>query len=573
MQTLLVGLDAACLPVLDPLFEDDEVPHLQALFEDGVSGVLESQIPPWTASAWPSLYTGMNPGKHGVFDFLRFEGYDWDIVNATDVRQRTLWEYADGAGLTSVVVNAPVTSPPPEIDGAVIPGYLAAESPPCHPEGVLAEVRNAVGEYRVYAERETDARASGEQFADYLELCRMRGAAFRYLSERFDPEFGFVQFQKTDAVFHDYPGDDEKVRAVYRAVDEQVGAILEECDPDTVVVASDHGIGEYDGYECHVNEHLRDAGLVEATTEGRGVPSWFKIKDEELTSDADAPDDHPLLERLARAGARVGLTHQRGKAILERLGLADLVGRHVPVGAVFAASDAVDFAASTAYLRSPSELGVRLNVAGRDPDGVVDPDDYERARKDVIDLLDAIETPDGDPVFESVVPRETHIHGPYADEAVDVLAVPHDFEHSLSALLGERFSDPEPWNHKLAGVVAIAGDATDADAAGAVDARGADAVDAGGADAVDADATGAVDADSAEGVDVADEIADAHLFDVAPTVLATLDVAPAKAMDGDPLDAVGAPPAEEYAAYEPTSQTATEDDAVADRLADLGYLE
>ena len=120
MQTLLVGLDAACFPVLRPLFEEGAVPTLRRLFEEGASGPLASQLPPWTASAWPSLYTGRNPGNHGVYDFLSFDGYDWDIVNASDVRARTLWEYADDAGLTSVVVNAPVTHPPREFVVALV---------------------------------------------------------------------------------------------------------------------------------------------------------------------------------------------------------------------------------------------------------------------------------------------------------------------------------------------------------------------------------------------------------------------------------------------------------------------
>lgn len=533
MQTLLVGLDAACLPVLRPLFEDDEIPHLQSIFEDGATGPLESQIPPWTASAWPSLYTGTNPGKHGVFDFLRFDGYDWDIVNATDVRRRTLWEYLDEAGLSSVVVNAPVTSPPPEIDGAIVPGYLASENPQCHPEGVLSDVREAIGDYRVYARRETDERAGDEKFGDYLELTEMRGKAFRYLADKFDPEFGFVQFQKTDAVFHDFPGDLEKVRQVYRRVDEQVDKILDECDPDTVVVASDHGMGEYDGHEFRVNQFFREAGVVETTTEGQGVPSWFQIKDEQLTDDGHGDDSSELLERLATTAADFGLTYQRGKAILERLGLAEFVGKHVPVSAVFAASDAVDFRTSKAYLRSPSELGVRLNVEGRDPDGVIPQSEYEGARDEIISLLTTATTPEGQPIFESVVPREEYINGPYAAESVDILAIPTDFQHSLSALVGEQFGEPEPWNHKLEGIVAATG----------------------------------------EGIDTDADLSGAHLFDVAPTVLASLGVAPDEEMDGEVLSVVDGLAPVAYPKYEPATQESTEDGDVAQRLSDLGYLE
>ncbi|PSP54486.1 phosphodiesterase [Halobacteriales archaeon QS_1_67_19] len=534
MQTLLVGLDAACLPVLRPLFDDGEVPNLESIFETGASGRLESQIPPWTASAWPSLYTGTNPGKHGVFDFLRFDGYEWDIVNATDVRRRTLWEYLDEEGMTSVVVNAPVTSPPPEIDGAIVPGYLASEDPRCHPEGILRDIRDEIGEYRVYARRETDERVHEEKFADYLELTRMRGAAFRYLADRFDPDFGFVQFQKTDAVFHDFPGDREKVRQIYRRVDEQLGEILAECDPETVVVASDHGMGEYDGYEVRINEFLREAGVVETTIEGQGVPSWFQIKDERLTADDGASEGGvDLLRRVAGLAAEFGITYQRGKAVLERLGLAEFVGRHVPVGAVFAASDAVDFAASKAYLRSPSELGIRLNVTGREPDGVVPDDEYERVREEVIGLLSNVTTPDGRPVFEEVVPREEYIYGPYAEEAVDVLTVPTDFQHSLSALVGDRFDEPEPWNHKRHGVVAIAGGGIDAEA----------------------------------------DLSEAHLFDVAPTVLATLDLPPDEEMDGEVLPVVDGAAPTSYPDYDPQSAESTDDEAVAERLSDLGYLE
>jgi len=395
MQTLLIGLDAACFSVLQPLFVDNELPNLEAIFEEGATGELTSQIPPWTASAWPSLYTGMNPGKHGVFDFLRFDGYDWSIVNATDIRQRTLWEYADEAGLTSVVVNAPVTSPPPAISGAVIPGYLASEDPTCHPDGVLEDVRDAIGDYRVYAQQETAEDGGEERFEDYLELARMRGAAFRYLSDRFDPEFGFIQFQKTDAVFHDYPGDDKKVRQIYKAVDDQIGSIRETCEPETLIIASDHGMGKYDGYEFRANQFLKEQGFVRTTTEGRGVPSWFQIKDEDLTASDEQSSEHPLLERLAATAATTGLTYQRGKSILERLGLAEFVGRKLPVGAVFAASNAVDFESSQAYLRSPSELGIRLNVEGREPEGVVSEDDYETIRAELISLLSEVQTPDG----------------------------------------------------------------------------------------------------------------------------------------------------------------------------------
>ena len=224
MQCLLVGVDAGCSRVLDPLLDAGELPNIAALLDDGVGGPLRSQIPPWTPSAWPSLYTGTNPGKHGVFDFLSFSGYDWGVVDATHINERPVWETLSEAGHTSVVVNVPVTHPPHAFDGALIPGYTAPEDPTCHPEGLLAEVRDAIGDYRVYLP-ERPAGSGAVPVSAYCDLVEMRGRAFRHLADEYEPDFGFLQFQVTDTVFHKRPGDLEAVREIYRAVDEELGAI------------------------------------------------------------------------------------------------------------------------------------------------------------------------------------------------------------------------------------------------------------------------------------------------------------------------------------------------------------
>ncbi|WP_435174347.1 alkaline phosphatase family protein [Halorussus sp. AFM4] len=536
METLLVGLDAGCRSVLEPLFENGAVPNLESLFETGAAGPLESQVPPWTPSAWPSLYTGVNPGKHGVFGFLAFDGYDWDVVNASRVRERTLWELLDDRGKSSVVVNAPVTHPPREFDGGLIPGYTAPEDPDCHPDGLLDDVREELGDYRVYAPRDADG---AEKVEWYERLVAMRGEAFRYLADRFDPEFGFVQFQQTDTVFHEFPGDDETVRTVYEAVDRQVGEILEQCDPDVVVVASDHGMGEYTGHEFRPNELLRDRGLVETTTEGEGMPTWSTIAANQLrdgeSGKREADDDPALLERAVAGLASVGVTSQRIRAALDAVGLAEFVAERVPTDVARAGSEQVDFPASRAYMRDRIELGVRVNLEGREPDGVVPRSRYDRLCDDLVDLLSDVETPDGEPVFERVARREEVFSGPYVEEAPDVITVPREYDEFLSTRVGDgRFAPPsEPYNHKRDGIVAISG----------------------------------------AGVDPTADLSDAHLFDVAPTVLATMGVPAADRMDGSVLPAVGAVGTESYPAFDAGGAVATDDGDVEARLADLGYLE
>jgi len=559
LRTLLIGIDGASHEVLAERGES-VVPNLTELLDSGTSGELESQLPPWTPSAWPSLYTGVNPGKHGVYGFLAFEGHDWDVVDYADVKSHALWELLSQRGYTSVVVNVPVTHPPRAFDGALVPGYVAPERPACHPQGLLEEIDAAIGEYRVYDDS-TDPRDDRvERIESYEGLIASRGDAFRYLADRFDPDFGFLQFQQTDTVFHESPEDDRVVDAVYAAADREIGATIDACDPDVVLVASDHGIGPYDGHEFRANSFLRDRGDVTTTVGEGGMPSWTSIARNRLQGEAadrtggadgtagSGTDASPsVLERSLSAAARVGITSQRIERVVKRLGIEEYVLQIAPADAVRAAAEQVDFRSSRAYVRDRIELGVRINLAGREPDGVVPEADYERVRGELIDALAAVETPDGDPVFDRVEPREAVFEGPYLDDAPDLVVVPSEFDQFLSASLhDEQFGPPsEPWNHKLEGVIAAAGDVDDSVALG-------------------------TDADGRP---------EAHLFDVAPTVLATFGLPAAERMDGEVLPVVEQLGVEAYPPYEPatdghSARTAASDDSpVEDRLAELGYLE
>lgn len=540
MKVLVVGLDAACYPVLRPLFERDVVPTLEGLFESGTSAPLESHVPPWTPAAWPSIYTGTNPGKHGVFGFVSYDGYDWDVVSGEQLREPTVWELLDRHGYRSVVVNGPVTNQPTPIDGAILPGFIGPENPTCHPEGILDDVRDACGGYRVYpGDDRMDRSSEDAMFEDWLEVTRMRGRAMRYLSDRFDPDFGFVQFQRTDTVFHTFPEDTERIERLYRTVDEEFSETLEATDPDVVFVVSDHGIGPYDGYEFRINEYLRDGGYLNTTQNPHGMPSWNPMRSQLKTgenSDANGAASPGVLPRAAATAAAFGVTTQRINDLLTRVGLADHVAPLVPESVKRAGQTHVDFEHSVAYLRSRVELGVRLNLVGREPNGVVDPGEYESVRSELIEYLESATTPDGAPVFETVAPREEFFDGPMIEDAVDIVTVPSEFDHLLSATLpGEQFADrSETWDHKFHGVIAASGRGIDGDVA----------------------------------------LGSPRLYDLAPTVLAAFGVPISERMDGRILPIVDPVDERAYPRRTVDDESEREDtETVQNRLADLGYLE
>jgi predicted AlkP superfamily phosphohydrolase/phosphomutase len=70
MQTLIIGFDAFDPARFERLAEEGKLPHLSRYVESGGYARLGVSNPPQTEVSWTSIATGMNPGGHGVFDFV-----------------------------------------------------------------------------------------------------------------------------------------------------------------------------------------------------------------------------------------------------------------------------------------------------------------------------------------------------------------------------------------------------------------------------------------------------------------------------------------------------------------------
>ena len=78
-QVLIIGLDGATFDLIKPWVATGQLPTFKHLMDTGTRGNLESTIPPITPPAWTSFMTGMNPGKHGVFNFTEYHPADHSI--------------------------------------------------------------------------------------------------------------------------------------------------------------------------------------------------------------------------------------------------------------------------------------------------------------------------------------------------------------------------------------------------------------------------------------------------------------------------------------------------------------
>ena len=77
-------------------------------------------------------------------------GADYDLVNASKIRQPTIWQRLSEAGYRVGVLNVPVTYPPRPLNGFMVSGILSPKGGDiCYPKDLMERHRRDLGEYRV----------------------------------------------------------------------------------------------------------------------------------------------------------------------------------------------------------------------------------------------------------------------------------------------------------------------------------------------------------------------------------------------------------------------------------------
>src|SRR5437899_5513091 len=151
-KVVIIGLDAATWTLIRPWMAEGSMPNWAKLIKAGVSGTLESILPPITPPAWTSFMTGKNPGKHGIFHFVETEhgGYAMNYANATSRRSPTVWKLLNNAGYSVGTMNIPFTYPPEPLDGFQIAGMgtPSENSPFVHPPSLRQGLANDLGKIK-----------------------------------------------------------------------------------------------------------------------------------------------------------------------------------------------------------------------------------------------------------------------------------------------------------------------------------------------------------------------------------------------------------------------------------------
>src|SRR5215210_7219551 len=132
-RVFVLGFDGMDPTLARQYMAEGKLPNLKRLSETGTFAKLETTQPSESPVAWSSFATGVNPGKHNIYDFLLrdFQTYlpdlagvkksppvfKWGLIpikppEASSTRGGTsFWTHAGRDGVKSVVLTVPMTWP------------------------------------------------------------------------------------------------------------------------------------------------------------------------------------------------------------------------------------------------------------------------------------------------------------------------------------------------------------------------------------------------------------------------------------------------------------------------------
>jgi len=543
-RVLIIGLDGADFRLIDPWVKAGQLPTLARLMTDGARCTLRSTIRPESSLAWASFSTGVNPGKHSLFGFVRVEPgtYRPRVLTAHDIQMPSFWHLASEAGKRVIVLNVPMTYPPQAVNGSLVAGMPAPITAQhfTYPDDLAHELNTATGGYVIDVEASMTVR---QQLIAQSQTCvEQRLKAIHYLSCKDDWDMFVAVFTEPDRLQHFFWADQqddhplrparpqpEVLLSLYRQIDTGLAQILADAGQDTLVLlVSDHGFNAC-ARKFYVNTWLQQAGFL-ALNPDLTLPS---VATKLMTSLKRVA----VLRRLKRH-----VPGLRERSIIQDAQQDSLV-------------QSIDWSATRAFF-SP-ESGIRINLRGREPAGIVEHGrEYNHVRQQLRDQLPrVIDSATGQQAIESVYYREELYDGPYVELAPDLIIEPprDSARASHNLLLGsiapdrsrQPFGSSAPYtaNHTLHGIFI------------------------------------------AYGLDVrrGTRLTEAAIADIAPTVLAYLGVPVPAHMDGRVLseiigrEAVPALPpvtdwANESSAADSLIYAPGEEEEVMRRLRDLGYL-
>jgi predicted AlkP superfamily phosphohydrolase/phosphomutase len=412
-RVLVIGIDALDSVTISKLA--NKLPALGRLKRANDNITFDGVFPPDSPTSWASIYTGLDPAKHGIVLFVdplnKAGTMITKEVNDNNIRGKTFWDIAGHHGKKVCIMPHLLGYPVWPVNGIMIGRSGITRDVQCYPKELTDKYELSQFEWRLNL-------FPGRNINGYIkkvkeQVDREMGLALRMLSEN-DWDLFFVSFGELDVIqyslwnYYDekdpsYPGKNiygNLIPEFYEYYDNLIQTIFSAIDLDTVVIiVSDHGIGSRPVKLININELLRRQDILKCM----GNHQTKKRLD---------------LLRLARLKKLI--LNVVNKYQLGNIGAVAL--RFLPKGKEWFISSQIDWNKSLAYLTDQSGIKnypyggimiVKNNLADYS---------YDTLRERIMQYLSEVTDPDnGQKIVNWILKREDLYRGDYLGNYPDIV--------------------------------------------------------------------------------------------------------------------------------------------------------
>lgn len=396
-KILFICLDAADKDLILQWINEGHLPALKSLRETSAWGLTRNPEAFYVGAVWPSFATGLEPLHHGRYCFKQIQpgSYKTPAFAPSDMKKEVFWSALSRAGKKIAAIDVPKTSLQKNLNGIQVVDWGTHDPDErfgTWPPELAAQIESKWG-LDPLGRNCDHARSTGAAYTEFrdslLKRSDMKAALSHELLGRGGWDCFIAAFTESHCVGHHcwhlldaghpaYPKDQAKkagnpILEVYRNIDAHVGRLIEQAGPGACVfVLASHGMGPHYEATYFFDEILK---RLENPASGRSLTA--------------------AIRRLWKWAVPKRL---RGK-------LFGGLKRKINPGP-----------GSRAYFQVPNNDvfgGVRVNLAGREPEGRIAPGgEYERVCADLIrDLGEFRNADNGAPVVRCV----RHIRDIYPD--------------------------------------------------------------------------------------------------------------------------------------------------------------
>ncbi len=173
-RAVILGFDGMDPDLAERFMSEGRLPNLVKLREKGSFARLRTTFPAISPVAWSTFMTGVNPGKHNIYDFLARDTSNYlPYLSSAEIKgpKRHLkigkysiplgktsikamrkgtpfWHWLGDAGIFSSVIRVPVTFPPEKFQGVLLSGMCVPDLKGSQGTFCLCTTRVSDGKFR-----------------------------------------------------------------------------------------------------------------------------------------------------------------------------------------------------------------------------------------------------------------------------------------------------------------------------------------------------------------------------------------------------------------------------------------